>query len=793
MIKKLLLILIALMPFTSKAQMAVGNWNVYPMYSSLSKMVQTPDKVYFVSGNYLYSYDKNSQETYNYTSRNKLSDNIVSNIFYNNDKKYLLVTYTTGNIDLLYDNGDVVNLPDIKDAVLTYDITINDVAFSGDNIYVATKFGLIIFDEKKHEVKQSGVYNKEISLVTCVGDYVVIDQNHNLYFAHKDARFEMFENFKLFASGHYIDDIEGLDNNGLLSKATGKNVYKYTINFTTGGVSRIGLIETADVTSLIYGKDGYYCISASTVYSISRDGIATAHSALPSSLASQTLSIWDNANIIWAGNANGIASYDITGGNLTVLQDKFKPESVSVDYPFYITSDSNGKIYISNRSESTNYGFKGQWWPTYISTIYNGKIEDITPTNVTPTHASNPATSKKNTLLYDSYQLAVDPEDPETYYVGTFWEGVYKIKDRKMVSQYNPSNSTMLESWGCRVHALSFDKENNLWCCNEVLSAGQPSLHILPAAARKKETTTASDWIPISLGDFKANKDVVILICKKSDMIFICDGRFDGWIVAYDTNGTYTDTSDDNYYLWDSFIDQDGKNYAPDRVYSFAEDENGRVWMGTSNGVIEITNPKNATNPSMTINRLKVPRNDGTNYADYLLDAIQVTSISVDNSNRKWLGTMSNGVYLVNETGSEILEHFASDNSYHPGGITYSVFADKFSNSVYIGTQYGLVAYSSNSAPAKEDYSEVYAYPNPVKPDYTGWITIKGLMDNSLVKIADSAGNVFYTTRSEGGMVVWDGCNSNGERVKSGVYFVYASQNENEQSSGAVTKILVVR
>ena len=275
-------------------------------------------------------------------------------------------------------------------------------------------------------------------------------------------------------------------------------------------------------------------------------------------------------------------------------------------------------------------------------------------------------------------------------------------------------------------------------------------------------------------------------------MIFLCDGKWGGMIVAYDTKGTYTDTSDDNYLLWNSFIDQDGKSYTFNRVSTLAEDKNGKVWIGTSNGVIELSNPKNATNPSFTVTRIKVPRNDGTNYADYLLDAIHVTSISVDNSNRKWLGTMSDGVYLVNENGSKILEHFTSENSYHPGGITYSVYAYPFSNSVFMGTEYGLVEYSSDSSPAMEDYSNIYAYPNPVKPDYTGLITITGLMDNSLVKITDSAGHVFYTSRSEGGMVTWDGCNSVGERVKSGVYFVYVSQNENQQSSGAVTKIMII-
>ena len=101
--------------------------------------------------------------------------------------------------------------------------------------------------------------------------------------------------------------------------------------------------------------------------------------------------------------------------------------------------------------------------------------------------------------------------------------------------------------------------------------------------------------------------------------------------------------------------------------------------------------------------------------------------------------------------------------------------------------------YSSTSAPAADDYSQVYAYPNPVRPDYTGWITITGLMDNSLVKIADAAGNVFHQGTSEGGMMVWDGCDSHGKRVKTGVYYVFASTGgDGVESNGAVTKILVV-
>jgi flagellar hook assembly protein FlgD len=41
-------------------------------------------------------------------------------------------------------------------------------------------------------------------------------------------------------------------------------------------------------------------------------------------------------------------------------------------------------------------------------------------------------------------------------------------------------------------------------------------------------------------------------------------------------------------------------------------------------------------------------------------------------------------------------------------------------------------------------------------------------------------------------MFVWDGCNRNGERVKSGVYYVFASQNATGSNTACVTKIMVI-
>ncbi len=190
--------------------------------------------------------------------------------------------------------------------------------------------------------------------------------------------------------------------------------------------------------------------------------------------------------------------------------------------------------------------------------------------------------------------------------------------------------------------------------------------------------------------------------------------------------------------------------------------------------------------------RPKVPRNDGTNLADYLLAQVECYTIAVDENNQKWIGTMGSGLYRVSETGDEILEHLTTGNSDIPSDDVMAVLPSQTNNDVYVGTADGFSIYHSVSAPAASSYDEVYAYPNPVTPDYAGYITITGLMDNSLVKITDANGNPVFETRSNGGMCIWDGCDTRGHRVRSGVYFVFASQTAEGATNAAVTKIIVV-
>lgn len=343
------------------------------------------------------------------------------------------------------------------------------------------------------------------------------------------------------------------------------------------------------------------------------------------------------------------------------------------------------------------------------------------------------------------------------------------------------------------VNYNSFDRAGNLWASTWANNYKLSPIIILPAdkIGLNPSEVKKEDWIHPDLSELSywGGMDCKIFHCKHSNIVFILQSTHE--IFVCDTKGTFNNFSDDKYHLWENVYDQDGKIYDKLMLASICEDLNGKVWIGTNAGIFEI-NPSNALNPNAAFTHLKVPRNDGSNLADYLLGTDLVMDISVDAANRKWVATYGSGVFLVNPSGNEIIENFTEDNSPLPTNKVNCIYADQKSGVVYIGTDKGLVSYTSDATPSKDNYDDILVYPNPVKPEFRGDVNITGLMDNSLVKIADAAGQVIAQGRSEGGRFVWNACNSAGKRVKSGVYYVLVSQNASGSSSGAVAKIMVI-
>jgi ligand-binding sensor domain-containing protein len=190
--------------------------------------------------------------------------------------------------------------------------------------------------------------------------------------------------------------------------------------------------------------------------------------------------------------------------------------------------------------------------------------------------------------------------------------------------------------------------------------------------------------------------------------------------------------------------------------------------------------------------QIKVPRNDGSNFADYLLNKVNITAICIDAGNRKWIGTNGDGVYLISADNLTQIHHFKTDNSKLLSDIVQSIAINNQTGEVFFGTEKGLCSFISDATVINEEMTKdnVWAYPNPVTPDYTGLITVVGLSFNADVKIVSSNGTLIAEGRSNGGSFTWDGNDKNGKRVASGIYMVITATSDGKK--GTVCKIAII-
>ena len=794
----------------SAANIPAGTWHVYPIYSNPpQKVVDTDNIVYYTVNGNLFSYDKKNQESYSYTSQNKLNDNNITGIYYNFDRHYLTVCYTSGNIDLLYGDGRVKNLADIRDSYIDPPLTINDVAFDGDNIYVATAFGVVKFNEPRGEVVTSGRYGGPVNALTVVGDKLVIHKDSNYYFIDKNSTLNSFTGFTRMYGSVAPIHIEGVDADKMLVwlKDRGATMTLHTIDFTTGQRTGYQVMSGSHTTYPDYihqSADGTMRYTADgNLYEVGDDYKEKFASAMPAEWKDSRVGTCSGIESLWVLDQGGIGNYSLDGeGGVTVNMDKFRPEAFSVKEVrmFYPSADGR-RLYGQNYGiTSYRYGSATRGLDKTQNTccidLSTGEMTDVTPY---PLDAVVQV-CKNYQATYGRYALspsgmAENPQDPSTYFLSTGDDGIYKITDGKVTGRYGHDNSPIrLTDNRNIVYGCSFDQGGNFWAYRYADGKSFQPLIVLPADKTMKDPkdVTAADWIELDLknANYMYGMDARFVHCRKSSMSFV-SATFIKCILAYDNRGTTGNFDDDRYVLIEKFTDQDGKDFTPTWITCMTEDLNGKVWVGTNIGVIEL-NPKSTISQTTTIQRLKVPRNDGTNLADYLLGTDFINDIAVDGANRKWIATSSSGLFVVSPEGDKIIENFTMDNSPLTTNFVNCVYVDQPTGVVYIGTDNGLYSYASDVTAPKENYDDILIYPNPVKPEYSGDVTVTGLMDNSLVKIADASGAVVAQGRSEGGRFTWNCCNSAGVRVKTGVYYVMASQNASGSASAAVAKIMVV-
>ena len=144
--------------------------------------------------------------------------------------------------------------------------------------------------------------------------------------------------------------------------------------------------------------------------------------------------------------------------------------------------------------------------------------------------------------------------------------------------------------------------------------------------------------------------------------------------------------------------------------------------------------------------------------------------------------------------GSEVYNHFTLENSDLPSNTVYSVECDTVNERVYVYTDNGFAEYIAEGDAAALSFDDVYAFPNPVEPDFTGMIKIANLMENSYVTVTDRDGHVVTQLGPVMGSALWDGSGADGERVPTGIYNIYAAQGSQPVVTGAPqATVMIIR
>lgn len=390
----------------------------------------------------------------------------------------------------------------------------------------------------------------------------------------------------------------------------------------------------------------------------------------------------------------------------------------------------------------------------------------------------------------DTDVLDIAPDNPQHVFVGGR-TGMYEFLDGKLVYNYTIDNTNNVLQTASTVNdrtnknyvivnALKFDKEGNLWGFNSI----SPSTSLF-SYTKDKEWKSYSQSKLMYQTD-KSLENVNNMMIDSRDLIWFCNNHWNyPYLYCYQpsTNGLIA---------YEQYINEDGTNVQPLYTRAIAEDKNHNIWIGTSAGPL-LLEASQITQDSPIFTQIKVPRNDGTNYADYLLSGVDISSIAIDATNRKWFGTNGNGVYLISNDNIQQINHFTSSNSPLLSNTIESICINDATGEVFFGTNKGLCSYMSDTSIQNDEMNKdnVWAYPNPVKPEYTGLITITGLTPNADVKIVTSGGILVNQSRSNGGTYTWDGKDQKGRKVASGIYMVETATSTGEK--GTVCKIAIIR
>ncbi|MBR1840063.1 MAG: hypothetical protein IJ782_05735 [Prevotella sp.] len=648
----------------------------------------------------------------------------------------------------------------MADAVGTWKIypsysTITNVEPTGNKVFVLADGNLYSYNVNTTEIKEYNITTEPKLNGRNITHIAWVKQTSKLIIVYDDYLIDILSNKDVVTS------VVGLHNASSQKDRTVNSIVvsgQYVFIATGLGVLKIDTKEEYIVKT--------YKVDEEVPDMPATSGVTTKDGPDGTVYHDQTNKCW------WGGNADGkLTKYVESEAGMTATSSGVAPDApfTSACWRLY---KHDGKLFVTAGAYAIGLPSAEMEKPGLVQ-YYDGsswtKLED-------PGRMTGYDYIAANCMVFDT-------KDKNHFWVGA-GSGLYEYRNYKPVKAFNSTNSALPKMYNSveslsNVTTLLYDANNNLW--------------------------TTNGWSDVFLTRFDGNGESVSFPHSQHTFVNRHAVDIQGTFIS-PTNGYmffvnsfykvpvlyYYNYKTDGLSSIMSFVNEDGGDIAPNYLYDLAEDSEGNLWVASTSGPFYWSRSDMASGTATFVQH-KVNRNDGSGLADYLLSGVPTRCMYIDKADRKWFGTAEDGIYLISGDNNTQLQHFTKENSCLPSNTIYDVFVDEETGIVWIATNAGLCSYQSD---VTETYGEmnddnVYAYPNPVEPDYTGDITIMGLTDGAQVTITTPSGYVVNRGTCVGGSYTWNGRDREGLRVASGVYNVLVATAGGE--SGCVTKIAVIR
>jgi len=752
----------------------VGTWKTYRSYSQATLVTETPNLVFGVCDGSLLSYNPKDGEIKTYSYQNGLHDTDIQQMAYLPAANALILVYSNANIDIFLGDNDVYNLDSFKKNS-SPDKTVYNLEVIGDYAYLSTAFGIVVIDAIRKEIKNTYNPGASVRSVCQNGDY--------LYAATSDGIKKGLITTNLLDKGNWTLVYGGDD---IYNSITQLLFFNGQLTFTVWGyvlyIDSNGALQWPGITDVRYIKvlNNLFVVLTSTDTRFYSD--FANYTSVP--LPAYSIDCYNSKNQYWlASGIDGLAGFTKSpnSSDYNLTESEIKVNSPKRNLNAYMTFAANKLIVTGGGKGGNRNNIQGT-----LMVYENGQWYNFNEDSISLQAGLGPNSCQ------DLTSVAVDPADPMHYYVCSWGEGVYEFRNNEFVNLYSYYNSSLQSAIAgnnrfVRVDGAIFDKNNNLYVVN---GNGIVTNGLSIFLDQKKWQSFYYPPLASSPSADSSPDKILISRTNPNQKWFNFYRDVKAGIMVLDDNGTIDDASDDQYVYSRSFLDQQGNDVKATIYLAMAEDQNGLIWVGTDNGPIYFTSMEQVKNS--VCNRIISADQYDAGFRP--MEGVKVTSIAVDGGNRKWIGTAGSGVYVVDQSkGTETqVDNYTMDNSFLLSNNINSIAINDQTGEVFIGTDKGLCSYRSEAIAGKPDYSNVYAFPNPVRPaSGNSQVVITGLMQNSTVKITDLTGNLIHEGVSMGGQYVWNCTDRTGTFVKAGIYLVFAATPEGNQ--GVATKIMVIK